>query len=91
MLGIIKSYSFDEDYFRVGDAFQLHRNGDTNVYFYAILDKIVDNTLVFVTRSTNKYPDGIVKIKLGELTVCSSWEIVKLEPDYREGKFDSEE
>lgn len=91
MLGIKKSYSFDEDYFYIGDAFQLHRKVDTNVYFYGILDKIVDNTLFFIVRSTNKYPDGIVMIKLEELVIHSSWEIVKLEPDYKEGIFDSKE
>ena len=89
MQGIRCSYSFDEDYFRVEDAFMLHNSFNNSLVFVnAILTSIYEDTLTFITMPESPYEDGIVKIELKELiSKNTTWEIIKLEPDYSKGKF----
>ena len=91
MRGIIKTYSFDEDYFRIGEAFHLHKKGETNVYNNGILTKRTEDMLTFVTNKSKEYPEGIIEIKLNDLTGYSHWEITRMKCDYKDGVFNSEE
>lgn len=88
MQGLICKYSFDEAYFKVGDAFRLHEEIKVNLYVNAILDSVSEDELVFIVKSTSSYPDGIIKIDLDSV---HSWEIIKLIPDYECGRFCDED
>ena len=47
--------------------------------------------LTFVTNKSKEYPEGIIEIKLTDLTGYSHWEITRMKCDYKDGVFNSEE
>lgn len=92
MKGLIKTYSFDKDYFEIGVAYRLHEKSKPNVYVNALLKGMTDDTLTFITvPKSNTYPTGEIIISISDLWGYCRWEIARLKTDYKDGTFSSEE
>lgn len=83
MAGIITTYSIDKDYFEVGESFRLHIS--TNNFRNAILTSVTDNKVVFMYWQNGEMQ--ILELTVDDLMYRNHYDIIKLKPDYEDGKF----
>lgn len=83
MPGIITKHFIDKDYFKVGEVYQIRLG--SNDFKNCILTNVADEKVTF------KYFDGgevkVLELSVHELRFRDFW-IVKLKPDYKDGKFE---
>lgn len=82
MKGVKCRYVFDEEYFKVGDVFRLHKKGTNGGYANVIVSSVDLGKVVFSCL------DSTIKITIEDSV---NWEIVKLSPDFENGLFEFEE
>lgn len=85
MNGIDVKYSLNSDYFEVGCAYQMRLG--TNDFRVGLLIKYSEDSLTFKILEKGEVSD--LTLTVDQLRFHDYW-LVKMEPDYENGKFDSE-
>lgn len=80
--GIITIYKLDKDYFEVGHAFRFKL--DTNDFKYSILTEFNESYVVFTYLDNGNLKE--LKLTVEDLRF-RDYHIIKLKPDYEDGKF----
>ena len=87
--GIIVEYRLCPEYFKVGSAFQIHV--DTNDYRTGILTKFSDQEVTFAILGKKNDTMEYITLTIDDLTrFRSSYQLVRMKPDYEKGKFSAE-
>lgn len=87
MNGIDVTYSLNPDYFEVGCAYKMCLG--TNDYRIGILVKYSSNEVVF--KVLNKEKSELIDLYLTTDDLrFKSYDLIKMQPDYKDGIFESE-
>lgn len=86
--GIIVEHRLCPEYFEVGSAFQIHV--DTNDYRNGILTHFSDEAVTFAISGRKTGDIEQLTISIDELRFRNSYQLVKMKPDYENGKFSAE-
>lgn len=83
MQGIVTTHSIDKDYFEIGEAYRLHIS--TNNFKNALLIDADNNRVVF--NYLDKGSIQTLELTVEDLMYRNNYDIIKLKPDYNDGRF----